>query len=61
MPLIPADTYQLAKLIVDLATGEAAEEQPTHRPLGGVGSAKLTAEQRPNAPGRRVAARWSSV
>ena len=46
MPRIPADTNQFANRIVDLVTGEAAEEQPIRRQLGGVASAsKLTTEQ----------------
>ena len=45
LPKRPADTNQLAKRIVDLAVGEANEEEPTSRQLGGMASAsKLTAE-----------------
>ena len=56
----PADTNQLAKRIVDLAVGEANDEDTTRRQLGGIASAnKLTAEQRRERANKAAAARWS--
>jgi len=61
MPRRPTDTNQLAKRIVDLATGEATDE-PTRRQQGGVASAqKLTAEQRSERARKAAAARWASA
>ena len=58
----PADTNQLAKRIVDLAVGEASEEEPTRRQLGGKASArKLTPEQRRERAKKAAAARWASA
>ena len=57
----PSDTNQLAKRVVDLATGEATEQEPTRRQLGGAASAsKLTAEQRRERAKKAAAARWSA-
>jgi len=62
MPRRPTDTNQLAKRIVDLAIGEATEDQPTRRQQGGVASAsKLTAEQRSERARKAAAARWASA
>ena len=62
MPRRSTESHQLAKRIVDFATGEAIEEQPTRRQLGGAASAqKLTAEQRRERARKAVAARWASV
>lgn len=58
----PVDTNQLARQIVDLAVGEANEEEPTHRQLGGIASAsKLTAEQRRERAKKAATARWASA
>ena len=58
----PADTNQLAKRIVDLAVGEANEEEPASRQMGGMASAsKLTAEQRRERAKKAAAARWASA
>ena len=58
----PADTNQLAKRIVGLAVGEANEEEPTSRQLGGMASAsKLAAEQRRERAKKAAAARWASA
>ena len=58
----PVDTNQLAKRIVDLAVGEANEEEPTSRHLGGMASAsKLTAEQCRERARKAAAARWASA
>ena len=58
----PTDANQLGKRIVDLATGQATDHQPTRRQLGGVASAsKLTAEQRRERARKAAAARWPSV
>ena len=62
MPQRPSDTNQLAKRIVDLATGDATEDEPSRRQLGGVASAsKLTAEQRRERARKAAAARWAST
>jgi hypothetical protein len=68
----PRDPNQLAKLIVDLATGEAEEsdpnvgKDPAAVELGRRGglkggkarAAKMTAEERSDAARRAAAARW---
>lgn len=71
-PKRPRDTNQLAKLIVDLSTGEKQEAQPedTKNPhavaLGRLGgkkggearAKKLTAKQRSDIAKKAVKARW---
>ena len=43
----PADINQIGKRIVDLAVGDAVDQEPTKRQLGGQASAaKLTPGQR---------------
>ena len=55
----PADMNQLGKRIVDLAVGEATDEEPTKRRLGGKASAaKLTPEQRKARAKKAATARW---
>jgi len=69
----PRDPNQLAKLVVDIATGEA-EDTPDYRnpaaaKLGRKGglkggkarAAKMTPKQRSEAAKRAAAARWSSA
>ena len=65
-PKRPRDTNQLAKLIVDLATGENVEHEPdtSGQRKGGLkgGKAraeKLSAEDRSKIAKRAAAARWS--
>lgn len=75
-PTRPRDTNQLARLIVDIATGEAPEPSDTNRPveseaaergrLGGLRggkarAAKLTAEERTEAARRASAKRWGKT
>lgn len=64
----PKDTNQLAKLIVDLATGEAEEpKDPAAVALGRKGglkggkarAAKLTPEQRKEIARKAAAKRWA--
>lgn len=68
----PRDANQLAKLVVDIATGNAPPEPPdTRNPAavalgklggskGGVARAKkLTAQQRSDAARRAAAVRWA--
>ena len=73
-PKRPRDTNQLAKLIVDLSTGEAQEEQPDDGKdpaavaLGRKGglkggkarAAKMTPEERREAARKAARARWGS-
>ena len=69
MPKRPRDPNQLAKLIVDIATGEAedsvsaAKRQPSNRRIGGVkgGQAradKLSPSERKAIAEKAAAARW---
>ena len=70
-PSRPRDTNQLAKMIVDLATGAASEDKPAPESAaalagrkGGIRGGKIraermTAEQRQEAAKRAVAARWT--
>jgi hypothetical protein len=74
---MPRDPNQLAKLIADMATGEAApepmpqgrEKNPAAVALGKLGgakggkarAAKLTPEERSAIAKRAAAARWGSV
>ncbi len=74
-PKRPRDTNQLAKRIVDLATGEAQEEQPEHGKdpaavaLGRKGglkggkarAAKMTPEERREAARKAAKARWGKA
>ncbi len=69
----PTDTNQLGKLVVDLATGEASEPDPTEGKnpaaveLGRRGglkggkarAAKMTPEERSEAARKAAAARWA--
>ena len=60
----PADMNQLAKAIVDIATGEAEENAPTRGRPGGLkgGEAraeKLTPEQRREIARKAAARRWA--
>ncbi len=66
-PKRPRDPAQLAKLMVDIATGEVEEGQPTAtearaRKAGAVGgparAAALTAAQRSEIASAAAAARW---
>ena len=62
MPRRSSETNHLAKRIADVATGEATEELPTRRQLGGVASAcRLTAEQRRERARKAVAVSWASA
>jgi hypothetical protein len=59
----PADTNQLAKAIVDIATGEAEENAPKRGRPGGLkgGEAraeKLTPEQRRGIATKAAESRW---
>lgn len=69
MPKRPRDPNQLAKLIVDIATGEAedtvspAKRSPSKRRSGGLKGGKaraknLTAEQREDIARLAARARW---
>ncbi len=68
-PKRPADANQRAKRVVDLATGEADEPDPSKikrgeagGKVGGVRRAeKLTPEQRAEIAKRAAAARWDKV
>ena len=71
MPKRPRDPNQLAKLIVDIATGEAedavsdAKRNPSNRRAGGLKGGKarsksLTAEQRRQIAVKAAQARWKS-
>ena len=57
----PADMNQLGNRIVDLAIGEAVEdEESTRCHQGGAACAgKLTAEQRPECARKATVARWA--
>jgi hypothetical protein len=66
-PKRPRDSNQLAKLIVDLSTGDAAELPPSKRAISGQSGglkggktrmAALTAEQRRELGKRAAAKRW---
>jgi len=62
----PADTNQLAKAIVDIATGEAKENAPTRGRPGGLKGAKaraqkLTPEQRREIARKAAAKRWRNA
>ena len=70
-PKRPRDPNQLAKLIVDIATGDRADTVPPDSPAvefarkggikGGVARAtKLTADQRRNIARRAAEARWAN-
>ena len=55
----PTDVNQLGKRIVDLATGQDRETEPTGRQRGGIASAaRLTPEQRQERARKAAAARW---
>lgn len=55
----PVDMNQLGKRIVDLAVGDAVDEKPSKRQLGGVASAaKLTPEQRKARAEKAANVRW---
>lgn len=60
----PRDPNQLAKLMIDIATGQVKDEEPepaTRRAKGGhARAAALTAEQRRDSA-RKAAARWKQV
>ena len=60
-PKRPRDVNQLAKHVVDIATGEAtdAEPEPTGRAVGGhARSANMTPEERSEMAKMGAAARW---
>ena len=50
----PADMNQLAKRVVDLATGAASDDvpEPTGRAKSAHGATSMTAERRSEIPGR---------
>ena len=59
----PADMNQLAKAVVDIATGEAEDNAPKRGRLGGLkGGAtrakRLTSEQRRDIAKKAAATRW---
>ncbi|MEO1235522.1 MAG: histone H1 [Planctomycetota bacterium] len=66
-PKRPADMNQRAKMIVDLATGQADEGDPEAAKPGQAGGAKggparaekLTADERSEIAKKAAAARWS--
>ena len=71
-PKRPRDGNQLAKFIVDVATGEAPDENPTGKDpsavergrkggmIGGtVRAGRLTAEERSDSARKAAMARWS--
>lgn len=63
-PKRPRDPNQRAKLIVDIATGEAQEEAPASsteagRKGGKTRANRMTAEQRSDAARKAAQARWS--
>jgi len=65
-PKRPRDTNQLAKSIVDIAIGEASDEESESSRLGRLGGLKggkararvLTAEERSRIAKKAAAARW---
>ena len=60
-PKRPRDVNQLAKMIVDLATGQAEESKPVPASRSKRGTAraqKLTAEERSRIAKKAAAARW---
>lgn len=71
MPKRPRDPNQLAKLIVDIATGETADTVPASSPMAELGRAgglaggtaranKLSAERRREIAKKAAAARWGT-
>jgi hypothetical protein len=67
-PKRPRDPSQLAKLIVDIATGEAENDKPDPNPKGRAGGLKggkaradaMSAEERKAAAEKAAKARWKS-
>ena len=62
-PVRPRDTNQLAKRIVDVATGQASDDEPepTGRAIGGhARAASMTPEERSEAGRMAAAARWGN-
>jgi hypothetical protein len=68
-PTRPRDPNQLAKLMVDIATGEAQDAPPAEKPegrvkggkIGGKARAeKLTPEERSEIAKKAAKARWSA-
>ncbi len=64
-PKRPRDANQLAKSIVDLATGQAEQaEEPATEPRGSSGGKaranRLTAEQRSKTAKKAAATRWGT-
>lgn len=58
-PKRPRDVNQLAKHVVDLATGEATEPEPSGRAVGGhARTASMTPEERSEMGKMGAAARW---
>lgn len=61
-PHRPRDTNQLAKRVIDVATGEVSDDapEPTGRAIGGhARAASMTAEERSEAGRAAAAARWA--
>jgi hypothetical protein len=70
-PKRPRDPNQLAKLIVDIATGESSDNVPTSSPMAELGRAgglaggtarakKLSSERRREIAQKAAAARWGT-
>ena len=60
-PTRPRDTNQLAKHVIDVATGQESDEvpEPTGRAIGGhARAASMTPEERSEAGRVAAAARW---
>ncbi len=62
MPKRPCDTNQLAKMVVDMSTGDLrndSHDAPSGRAKGGhARAAKLTAERGQEISRKAIAARW---
>lgn len=64
MPKRPRDVNQLAKMVVDMTTGQIPNDsldKPRGRAKGGIAAAsKMTVEQRRERAKKAAAARWRS-
>lgn len=63
-PSRPRDTNQLAKRVIDVATGQASDDvpEPTGRAIGGhARAAGMTAEERSALAKKGADARWANA
>ena len=61
-PPRPRDVNQLAKRVVDLATGDAVEPEPKGKQISGLArAASLTPDRRREIGRKAAAARWGRV